>query len=112
LEAGITTRYAKWWTESVLRPQGFVKNFEPRKRSASSSKCEPRAKIPPEFPSHKLVGCTVTIGKSSDDGSNTSQGDKIVDDDVPSGSIPKLLKTMSFEKSVEDDLLAEKNVLK
>ena len=109
-EAGITTRYAKWWTKSVLRPQGFNKNFEPRKRSASSSKCEPRAKIPLEFPSHKLVRCTVSIGKSSDDGSSTSQGDKIVDDDVPSGSIPKLLKTMSFEKSVEDNLLAEKNV--
>jgi len=109
-EAGITTSYAKWWTKSVLRPQGFVKNFEPRKISASESKCEPRATIPPELPSHKLVGCTVTIGKSSDDSSNTRQGDKIVDDDVPSGSIPKLLKTMSFEKCVEDDLLAEKYV--
>ena len=109
-EAGITSRYAKWWTKSVLRPQGFVKNFESRKRSASSSKCEPHANIPTEFPSHKLVGCAVTIGKSCDDGSNTSQGDNIVDNDVPSGSIPKVLKTMYFEKSVEDVLLAEKNV--
>ncbi|XP_024634639.1 uncharacterized protein [Medicago truncatula] len=105
-EAGITSRYAKWWTKSVLRPQGFVKNLESRKRSASISKCEPHANIPPEFPSHKLVGCAVTIGKSCDDDSNTSQGDNI----VPSGSIPKVLKTMYFEKSVEDVLLAEKNV--
>jgi len=48
--------------------------------------------------------------KSVDDGSKTCKGGNIADDDVPSGSIPKLLKTMNSEKSVDDGLLAEKNV--
>lgn len=126
----------------------------------------------------KLVGSTVTIGKSSDDGSKSSKGGNIVDNVVPSvqdgmkaggnidadggnivdddvgfvqdgmkvggiidpdgrnivdnadggnivddadrgnvihdddtsGSIPKLLKTISSENSVEDGLITEKDV--
>jgi len=82
-EAGITSRYAKWWTKSVLHPQGFVKNDLPQKGSASSPKCRPHAEIPLEIP--KLVECDiVTFGKSSGDDSKTRKDDNIVDGDVPS----------------------------
>jgi len=37
-------------------------------------------------------------------------GRSIVDDVDPSGSIPKLLRTISSENSVEDGLMAEKDV--
>jgi len=78
-KAGVTTCYAKWWKKPVLGPQSFVKNDVPQNRIASSSKYRPHAHIP------KLVcSGTVTSGKSSDDGSKTSKGDNIVDDDVPS----------------------------
>ncbi|XP_024634575.2 uncharacterized protein [Medicago truncatula] len=91
-KAGVTTCYEKWWEKSVLGPQGFVKNDVPRKRIASS-KYRPHAKVP------KLVGCgTAASGKSSDDGSKTSKGDNIVDDDVP-----KLVGcTVAIEKSSDD----------
>ncbi|PNY17969.1 serine/threonine-protein phosphatase, partial [Trifolium pratense] len=76
-EADVTTRYAKCWKKSVLL------NVVPQNRSVSSSQCRPYANIPPEFPPAKLVNCTVTIEKSCDDGSKTSNGDNIVHDDVP-----------------------------
>ena len=85
-KAGVTTCYAKWWKKPVLGPQSFVKNDVPQNRIASSSKYRPHAHIP------KLVcSGTVTSGKSSDDGSKTSKGDNIVDDDVPSDFVPKLV---------------------
>jgi hypothetical protein len=82
-EADVTTRYAKCWKKLVSGPQGFDKNVVPRKRRASSSQCKPNAKIPSEFPPPKLVDCIATNGISCGDGSNTSKGDNIVDDDVP-----------------------------
>jgi hypothetical protein len=102
-KADVTTRYANWWKKSVSRPQGFVKNVVPQKRSAtSSSKCRLHSKIPHEFPNLKLVGCTVSIGKSCGYGSETSKGYIIVSDVVPSKFVPKLLKTTSSENSVQD----------
>ena len=84
-EAHVTTRYAKWWKESVLGPQGFVKNVVPRKGSTSSSNFRPHAEIPLEFALPKPVECDiVTFGKSSGDGSKTSKDDNIDDVDVPS----------------------------
>jgi len=98
-EADITTRYAKWWEKSILGPQVSVKNVVPQKRSVSSLKCRPHAACD-----------TVTFGKSCDDGWKNYKGGNIVDEDFPSGSIPKLLKTMSSQNSVEDGFIAEKNV--
>ncbi|XP_045822349.1 uncharacterized protein LOC123915251 [Trifolium pratense] len=109
-EADVTTRYANWWEKSVLRPQGFVKNVVPQKRSATtSSKCRPHSKIPHPIP--KLVGCTVTIGKSCGYGSKTSKGyNNTVSDDVPSNFLPKLSKTRLSENYVQDCLKAGENI--
>ncbi|PNX93703.1 serine/threonine-protein phosphatase [Trifolium pratense] len=109
-EADVTTRYANWWEKSVSRPQGFVKNVVPQKRSATtSSKCRPHSKIPHPIP--KLVGCTVTIGKSCGYGSKTSKGyNNTVSDDVPSNFLPKLSKTRLSENYVQDCLKAGENI--
>jgi hypothetical protein len=101
-EAGVAARYVNWWNKSVLCPQGFVNNVVPQKRCASSSKCRSHAQIPPEFTLPKLVGCTVTIVESFVDGAKASKGGNIAAADVPSGSVPKLLKTVYSEKCVED----------
>ncbi|PNX81359.1 hypothetical protein L195_g037377, partial [Trifolium pratense] len=110
-EADVTSRYANWWKKSVSRPQGFIKNVVPQKRSGpSSSECRPHSKVPLEFPLPKLVSCTVTIGKSCSDDSKTSKGDNIVSDDVPSNFFPKHLKTTPPESSVQDGLKAGDNI--
>ncbi|XP_045822483.1 uncharacterized protein LOC123915413 [Trifolium pratense] len=110
-EADVTSRYANWWKKSVSRPQGFIKNVVPQKRSGPSpSECRPHSKVPLEFPLPKLVSCTVTIGKSCSDDSKTSKGDNIVSDDVPSNFFPKHLKTTPPESSVQDGLKAGDNI--
>jgi hypothetical protein len=110
--ADVTTCYANWWKKSLSRPQGFVKNVVMQKRSGtSSSECRPHSKVPPEFPHPKLVSCiAVTIEKSCDDGSNTSKGDNIFSDDVPSNFVPKLLKTIPSDNSVQDGWKASGNI--
>ncbi|CAJ2639709.1 unnamed protein product [Trifolium pratense] len=111
-EADVTLRYANWWKKLVSPPQGFAKNVVPQKRSGtSSSECRPHSKVPLEFPLPKLVSCTaVTYGKSCGDDSKTSKGDNIVSDDVSSNFVPKLLKTIPSESSVQDGLKAGENV--
>ncbi|WJX37771.1 hypothetical protein P8452_25503 [Trifolium repens] len=111
-EADVTTCYANWWKKSLSRSQGFVKIVVMQKRSATgSSECRPHSKVPPEFAHPKLVSCTaVTIEKSCDDGSKTSKGDNIVSDDVPSIFVPKLLKTIPSDNSVQDGWKAGGNI--
>ncbi|GAU47790.1 hypothetical protein TSUD_12750 [Trifolium subterraneum] len=107
-QADVTTCYAKCWKKSVLSPRGFDQNVVPWMRCESSSQCRPHPEIPPP----KLVDCTVTTGKSSDDGSKTSKGDNIViDDDVPSNFVPKILKTMPSVNSVQECLEAGENIV-
>jgi hypothetical protein len=110
--ADVTTCYANWWKKSLSRPQGFVKNVVMQKRSGtSSSECRPHSKVPPEFPHPKLVSYTaVTIEKSCDNGSKTSKENNIVSDDVPSNFVPKLLKTIPSDNSVQDGWKAGGNI--
>lgn len=123
-EADVTTRYARWWKQSVLCHHDFDKNIARQKRSARSrsrsrsSKFRPlvgkanrsghHADVPPGFPP-KLVG---TSEKSCDDGSKTGKGDN-VDVDVPSDFIPsnnKRFKIVPFENSVQDGLKADEKI--
>ncbi|KAK2387308.1 serine/threonine-protein phosphatase 7 long form protein [Trifolium repens] len=74
-EADVTSRYLRWWKQSVLGPNDYVKKIVQRKRSESSRK--PRAHVgkayrrgndvgvPPGFPPH-LVD-TLTFGRFCDD---------------------------------------------
>jgi hypothetical protein len=54
--------------------------------------------------------CYYTIEKSCDDGSKTSKGDNIFSDDVPSNFVPKLLKTIPSDNSVQDGWKASGNI--
>jgi ribosomal protein S6 len=107
-EADVTTRYAKWWKQSVLGEYDFVKNIMKRKRSASSRKHRRyvgKAKssndvgVPPGFPPN-LVD-TLNFGKFCDDGSNTKTR-KVVDlyADDPYESILPLKRSVSKDNIV------------
>ncbi|KAK7305078.1 hypothetical protein VNO77_42977 [Canavalia gladiata] len=106
-EADVSTRYDRWWKQSVLSPQDFAKNIVRRKRSAGSSNRGPRvskankngndADVPPGFPP-KLVS-TVFYGKSCDDVSNASKGENL-----------KRLETVPSGNSVPDGLKANENI--
>ncbi|WJX55765.1 hypothetical protein P8452_41498 [Trifolium repens] len=107
-EADVTTRYAKWWKQSVLGEYNFVKNIMKRKRSASSRKHRRyvgKAKssndvgVPPGFPPN-LVD-TLNFGKFCDDGSNTKTR-KVVDlyADDPYESILPLKRSVSKDNIV------------
>ncbi|XP_020222211.1 uncharacterized protein LOC109804776 [Cajanus cajan] len=111
-EGDVTTRYAKWWKESVLSHQDFAKNIVRRKRSSRPShhrthvskanKSGNDADVPPGFsPIHVS---TVCYGKSGDDDSNARKGNS--DGIVPSGFLPEHLKTVPSENSVKDGLKA------
>ncbi|KAL2322611.1 hypothetical protein Fmac_026990 [Flemingia macrophylla] len=85
-EGDVTTRYAKWWKQSVLSHQDFAKIIlqqkrDPRPHLPKASTNGNDADVPPGF-SPKHVS-TVYLGKSGDedDDSNTRKGN--VDDDVP-----------------------------
>ncbi|XP_027340953.1 uncharacterized protein LOC113854249 [Abrus precatorius] len=111
-EADVTTRYAKWWKQSVLAHQDFAKNIVRRKRSARSSNHRPRvskanksgndADVPPGFPP-KLVRRTVFFGKPCDDVSDARKGEN--DADVLAG-----LETVPSGNSVQDGLIANENI--
>ncbi|GAU20521.1 hypothetical protein TSUD_130790 [Trifolium subterraneum] len=75
-EADVTTRYAKWWKQSVLCHDDFVKKIVRRKRSTSSRKHRLHvgkfntsgndAGVPPGFPPN--VVDTLNFGKFCDEG--------------------------------------------
>ncbi|XP_057428562.1 uncharacterized protein LOC130721988 [Lotus japonicus] len=116
-EADVTTRYARWWKQSVLHHQDFAKNIVRRKRSARASKRGPHvvkaningndaiADAPPLSPP-KLVS-TVILRKSCDDGLKTVKVEN--DADVPSRFLPKQLHIVPFGNSVQDGLIANED---
>ncbi|KAK2387266.1 serine/threonine-protein phosphatase 7 long form protein [Trifolium repens] len=76
-EADVTSRYSRWWKQSVLASNNFVKKIVQRKRSASSRKQRANVGkanrsgndvgVPPGFPPN-LVD-SLTFAKLCDDGS-------------------------------------------
>ncbi|XP_057432611.1 uncharacterized protein LOC130725390 [Lotus japonicus] len=114
-EADVTTRYARWWKQSVMHHQDFAVNIVHRKRSTMPSTCGPHvvkeniscnvADVPPVFPP-KLIS-TVVVGKSCDDGSKTVEVDN--DADVTSGFLPNHLQVVPFGNSVQDGSKANGN---
>nr|KYP60891.1 Serine/threonine protein phosphatase 7 long form isogeny [Cajanus cajan] len=89
-EGDVTTRYAKWWKQSVLSYQDFAKNIvhqerNPRPHLPKANTNGNDADVPPGFPP-KLVR-TVYFGKSGGDDSNARKGN--IDDDVPTKILSK-----------------------
>ncbi|KAL2322612.1 hypothetical protein Fmac_026991 [Flemingia macrophylla] len=116
-EGDVTTRYAKWWKESVLSHQDFAKNIVRRKRSSraphhrthvsKANKSGNDADVPPGF-SPKHVS-TVYFRKFGGDDINPGKGTG--DAIVPSGFLPVHLKTVPSEYSVKDGLkVKEENI--
>jgi hypothetical protein len=78
-EADVTTRYAKWWKQSILGRGDFVQNILRKKRSPGSRKHRPfvgKANgsgnddgVPPGFPPNIVE--SLNFGKFCDDGSKT-----------------------------------------
>ncbi|XP_027931275.1 uncharacterized protein LOC114187273 [Vigna unguiculata] len=114
-EGDVTTRYAKWWKQSVLPNQhDFVKNIVQRKRSPRSLhlksahlKSGNDADVPPGFP--PKLGGTVYSGKSSDDASNVRKGNSYAI--MPfSDFLAKRLKTVPSGNSAQDGFKDNENI--
>ncbi|CAJ2639820.1 unnamed protein product [Trifolium pratense] len=136
--ANVTTRYDKWWKTSVSSskcrdpklvgtvevPSGFIPTL--LIPSVAPSSLSPKQNTPTplifvvEDCNHVLedvqfkdadetIETICSSGRICDGGSKTSKGDNIVDD-VPSGSIPRLLIIMSFENSGFIPSVAPSNV--
>ncbi|CAL0299515.1 unnamed protein product [Lupinus luteus] len=110
-EADVTTGYVRWWKQSVFDHP--VKKIVRRKRSArrfsnleshatKANKSGNDADAPPGFPP-KLVSTSIS-GKRYGDASMTRKGDS--EAHVPSGCLPKHLKTVTFRNFVLDGLVA------
>ncbi|XP_061337338.1 uncharacterized protein LOC133284352 [Gastrolobium bilobum] len=107
-EADVTTRYAWWWKQLVLGHQDPAKNVVRRKRSVRSSNHRSHwskantsgndVDVPPGFPP-KLVN-TLIFGKSYGDVLEIRMGDNNAG--VHSGFVPKHLKTVPGDNSVQD----------
>ncbi|XP_068498647.1 uncharacterized protein [Phaseolus vulgaris] len=94
-EGDVTTRYAKWWKQSVLLNQhDFVKHIVKSKRSPRSlHKNGNDADVPPGF--HPKLGATMYSGKSGDNAS---------------GFLLKCLKTVPSGNFAQDDFKDNENI--
>jgi len=106
-EADVTTRYARWWMQSVFPHDDFEKKIVRRKRSSSSRKRRPHVGkfngsgievcVNPGF-SHNLVD-TLTFGNVCDDGSNAK-----------TRKVNEFCVDVPYENSVHDCLRAYQNI--
>jgi hypothetical protein len=64
-EADVTSRYTRWWKQSVLGCNDFVNKIVQRKRSESSRKHRGHAGVLPGFPPH--LDNTLILGSFCDD---------------------------------------------
>ena len=90
-EGDITTRYAKWWKQSLMGHQDFAKNIVRRKRSPRS----------PQVSKANKNG-------NVDDDSNARKRNSDVD--APSGFLLKRLKTVSSGNSAQDGTIANESI--
>ncbi|KAK7316746.1 hypothetical protein RJT34_00430 [Clitoria ternatea] len=115
-EADVTTRYVRWWKESVLCGLDFAKKVvrgRRRGRSFNSRPCVLKARksgndadVPPGFPP-KFIS-TVNLEKSCYDGLKTKGDD--AGGDVLFGFLPTKLKSVLSGNSVQDGGKAGENI--
>jgi len=108
-EGDVTTRYAKWWKQSVLLNQhDFPKNIVQSKRSLRSLHENGNdADVPPGFA--PKLGATMYSGKSGNVASNATKGNCDANN-ASSGFLLKRLKTVPSGNSAQDGFKDNENI--
>jgi hypothetical protein len=112
-EADVTSRYSRWWKQSVLGRNDFVKKIVQQKRSASSRKHKARVGkanrsgndvgVPPGFPPN--IVDSLSFAKFCDDGAKpkTRKVDEFYADGHHENSVHNCLKEYkNIDADVED----------